>query len=127
MDVNQLNPERAGRIMAHTGWTRLEPGTLNLEVPQEVLTALENIEPVWVEDGASVIYPPPFTHIPARRVAYHYYVGNSGYLLVRKAKVAIPERVEILAPVNLRKKFNLRDGDIFGIEIRSYNGSQPTR
>jgi hypothetical protein len=119
--IHGLNPQREEAILALTGWPRLEPGTLNLEVPE-----VELGDPAWVEAGDTVAYPHPFTHIPTRRVAYQYYRGTirGQDILVRQAVVAIPHRIELLAPVNLRKTLELSDGD--NLTIRIHNGSQST-
>ena len=122
-EIQRLNPSRRETILDITGWPDLEPGTLNLQVPNSVLDALDNIEPVWVEDCSRILYPKPYEHIPAKRVAYYYYLGETAIgelaqdILVRKAKVPVLERVELLAPIKLRKHLDLCDGDSLGIEV----------
>jgi hypothetical protein len=88
-----------------------------------VLIGLGQLEPSWVEDCSTVIYPKPYEHIPAKRVAYHYYSGVAKKhdltqpILARRAKVPVLGRVEILAPVKLRDFLGLADGDPLDIEL----------
>lgn len=122
-EIQRLNPSRRTRILEITKWPDLEPGTLNLGVPNSVLAALAKVEAAWVENCSDVTYPEPFTHIPKLRVAYDYYLGVASKdgleqeILIRKAKVPVPKRVDILAPVNLRGFFDLGDGDSLNVEL----------
>src|SRR6266516_3860580 len=107
-----LNPERENRIRACTGWDRLEPGSLNLTVPNSVLDALMNLKPILVEDAAAIRYPAPYAHIPTLRKAYLYYSStlktphHNVPVLVRRAQVPVPGRLELFAALNLAKTFS---------------------
>ncbi len=126
-EIQELNPTRCTTILEITGWSNLEPGSLNLGVSDDVLIGLDQLEPSWVEDCSTVIYPKPYEYIPAKRVAYHYYLGVVKKLdltqpiLARRAKVPVPGRVEILAPVKLRDFLSLADGDTLDIELCESN------
>lgn len=79
----------------------------------------------WIEDCASVVYPPPYQHIPQRRQAYFYYrgtlhvSGKTRAVVVRRAKVPGPIRVEVYAPENLSRSLGLMSGQAVTLEISS--------
>ncbi len=118
-----LNPQRKTAILDATGWKRLVPGSLNLEVDPGVVTALEEYRPVIEEPWASITYPPPFQSIPQRRGGYYYYraIASRGDhkqdVLVRRAINPIRDRVELFAPVKLTKTFMLRAGDLLTVDL----------
>ena len=128
-----LNPQRREAILKTTGWDALEPGTLNLKVAQEVQDALFSYEPVLSEDGETLIYPKPFEGIPKRRRFYVYYPGiarasgKSSDVLVRRAGIALPGRVELFAPLNLTTYFGLHEGDAVEVTITAGPPWQPDR
>ncbi len=121
-EVLVLNPQRVENILKTTGWSRLEPGSLNLTVDNAVVNDLLKLKPVLIEDGSTVRYPDAFKHIPQLRKAYYYYCAqlNSGdsvqEVLVRRALVPVPGRIELFAPINLRSTLNLAMGDRVDVE-----------
>lgn len=120
-----LNPGRREAILRVTGWEILEPGSLNLEVADSVVTQLGEFEPTYVEPAAGVKYPAPYQSIPALRKAYWYYlaiarVGDTEEaVLVRRAENPLPGRVELFAAVSLTEKFNLKPNDAVTVQVRS--------
>ena len=121
--LHALNPQRVEGIRGATGWPKLEPGSLNLSVPNDVVDHLIALAPSWTEDGGTVVYPPPFEHIPALRQAYLYYLGEAQVsgkrqqVLVRSARNPLPGRVELFAPISLCKYFGLAEGDRVAVEV----------
>jgi hypothetical protein len=123
--VLALNPQRAEGIVNATGWARLEPGSLNLSVSNEVIDQLKLLKPVWEEAGSSVAYPAPYEHIPRLREAYLYYLGEAQVagkrqqVLIRTARNALPGRVELFAPISLRTHFGLNERDRVTVEAHA--------
>jgi len=123
--IHVLNPQRESGILKATGWDRLEPGSLNLNVTPGVVDALGERIPLWVEDGKDVVYPDACRHIPLIREAYWYYSatvsgsGKSRDVLVRRAKNPLPGRVELFAPIKLRDYFGLAAGDKLQVEVHA--------
>jgi hypothetical protein len=111
--ILSLNPRRADGIRSATGWSQVEPGSLNLEVGNEVVPALHKLTPTWTEDGSTVIYPPGLEHIPKKRGAYFYFLaqahakGKTEQVLVRTSRNPLPRRVELFAPISLKVVFEL--------------------
>ena len=126
-EVLALNPQRVEYILKTTGWIHLEPGSLNLTVDNAVVDDLLKLKPVLIEDGTTVRYPDAFKHIPQLRKAYYYYrarlnIGDSAQeVLVRRAHVPVPGRVELFAPINLRSTLNLAIGDRVVVEVLESN------
>lgn len=124
-DVIQLNPQRRDKILRIAGWTELEPGTLNVDLDGSQFDLLTPEAATWIEDGASVVYPPLYQHIPRKREAYFYYRGTlhirgkTRPVVVRRAKVPGPIRVEVYAAENLSRSLGLTSGDAVALEIRS--------
>lgn len=124
-EVQRLNPEREVRILKATGWQSLAPGSLNLEVHDQVLDDLGQLTPVIREPGSEVIYPSPFQHIPNVRREYWYYRGVAWYgesrenVLVRRAAHPVPGRVELFAAIHLGERFGLKAGDSLRVEVVS--------
>jgi len=116
-EILTLNPQRRTAILAATGWKDLFPGTLNLEVGQEVVEGLLSCSPLIREKGEDVKYPEPYTHIPKLRVGYLYYQASirggdrSASVLIRRAINPLPRRVEAFAEARLREMLSLSDGD----------------
>ena len=67
-----LNPGRRERILEATGWSNVEPGTLNVKVGAGVLDSLLQATPAFREPAETVIYPEGWKHIPRMRKAYLY-------------------------------------------------------
>lgn len=124
-EVLRMNPHRAGRLCEVTGWSRLEPGTLNLVIEEKPFVAMKCISPAFVEDGASIVYPPEFAHIPKERGPYLYYraratVGErSEEVLVRRPTNPISTTIELYAAVKLMDALNIGNGDSVTVEIRA--------
>jgi hypothetical protein len=123
-EVLRMNPHRADRLCAITGWPRLEAGSLNLLIAAEPFEALMRVTPLWIEDGASIVYPPRFACIPKDRGPYRYYraratVGErSEEVLVRRPTNAISTTIELYAPVKLMASLRVANGDNVTVEIR---------
>ena len=123
--VLALNPERETRILACTGWDRLEPGSLNLTVEQRVLDGLAKLTPSLVEDAGTIRYPAPYERIPLKRMAYWYYLATlkapqrSVAVLVRRAQVPVPGRVELYAPLHLAKALSLSVGTKVRVDVHA--------
>jgi len=118
-----LNPRRVEGIRAATQWSRVEPGSLNLEVGDDVVPSLHALTPTWIEDGSSVVYPAGYEHIPKLRGAYLYYLAEAHanakteQVLVRTARNALLRRVELFAPLSLKDVFGLRSGDTLKVVV----------
>jgi hypothetical protein len=121
--ILELNPERRERILELTGWRSLEAGTLNLAVDDTVLDLLRQSEPDMTEDASTILYPEPWKHIPAIRKAYLYYKAtacaplSSAEVLVRRAQIPVPGRVELFAAQNIRTTLKVSDGDLLQVEL----------
>lgn len=117
------NPQRLENILRITGWSRLESGTLNLTVDDAVVDSLLGLKPAWIEDASTVRYPDAYKHIPQIRKAYHYYRASlvapdvAHAVLVRRAIVPLPRRVELFAPVNLSSALGLAAGDQIIVDV----------
>ena len=115
--ILELNPERYEKLLELTGWSRLESGTLNLEVADAVVDGLLQTEPLWVEDASRVRYPMQWSHIPRRREAYLYYEATASAhereieVLVRRARIPVRGRVELYADKSIRHALLVSDGD----------------
>jgi hypothetical protein len=118
-----LNPQRRDAILKVTGWANLEPGSLNLEVADGVVDTLMSFEPSLIESGNSIVYPAPYQHIPRMRGEYYYFTacgtahGISRYVLVRRAKTAIPRRLELFAATSLKNDLTVGDGDTVSVKV----------
>jgi hypothetical protein len=116
-EVLRLNPNRQTMILDATGWSQLIPGTLNLEVAQELVEQLLLFEPLIKEPGTSITYPSPYQRIPLMRRGYLYYVATLSRLdvsaptLLRRAINPLPGRVEAFSDRCLRDFLRVVDGD----------------
>lgn len=116
-EIMLLNPQRLELILQYTEWTKLEKGTLNLEVEANVVQELKYQKPLVREPGNQVKYPERYSQIPRRRQAYLYFRGTITYnnisvdVLFRMAENPLPNRLEAFAAIHLRKKLDLADGD----------------
>lgn len=123
-EVLQLNPQRREKLLAHTGWPVLFDGTLNLEVDESVVENLGRLTPAIREPGQTVKYPPPYEHVPNRRIAYLYFDavlahgGKEEQVLIRRAENPLKQRIEAFAPVRLRETLGLSDGDEVACKIK---------
>ena len=122
-EILALNPQRKAAILKVTGWTDLEPGSLNLKVDPSVVIALGNYRPALNESWPEIKYPPPYEGIPQLRIGYCYYKAiihmsdDRQECLVRRAINPLPDRIELFAPVSLKSKWALNEDAILTVEI----------
>jgi len=123
-EIQRLNPQREKLLCGSTGWTRLEPGSLNVEADEEALqTILDTRASDIFEPAESICYPPKYTHIPKLRQGYRYFhckVVRDAVectALVRRAKNPLKRRVELFANLNLRDLLGVNDGDKLTIRL----------
>jgi hypothetical protein len=120
-----LNPSRRSKILALTGWPRLEEGSLNLKVPGIGFNELLKEPALWIEPGAEVRYPPLYSRIPKDRAEYYYYgaratVGKRTHkVLARRSKnpAGTSRPVELFASVNLTSYFDLKPDQWVEVEV----------
>jgi hypothetical protein len=127
-EVLAVNPHRVKKIRSLTGWSHVEPGTLNLIVSQEAFDALAGLSPLWAEDGATITYPPRFARfatIPKKRGPYLYLRAKakagdrSEDVLVRRPSHPISTTIELYAPVKLMESLAIGDGDEVTVEMHA--------
>ena len=126
-EIHRLNPLRQKRILEKmVCWRRLEPGSLNLGVDCKTVDELTEIREIIFEPPDEVEYPPGKSQdIPKFRGGYKYYLatatekGETQEVLVRRAINPIPELIELFSAVNLRKRFQLKDGDEIHVTVFS--------
>ncbi len=122
-EILALNPQRRTAILKATGWTGLEPGSLNLKVDSSVVIALGDYKSTFSESWTDVKYPPPYAGIPQLRIGYLYYkcVAHMGDdrqdCLVRRAINPLPDRVELFSSVSLKSKWALDEGALLTVNI----------
>lgn len=117
-EIQRRNPQRELRIRRAMDWASLELGSLNLRVDHDAVVSLAELEALIYEPPDEITYPEQYAHIPNIRGGYKYYsatatVGHeSEKVLVRRAAIK-PVRgfIELFAPVNLRRRLQLQDGD----------------
>jgi hypothetical protein len=87
------------------------------------------LEAAWEEDGASVIYPPPFEQIPRDRGPYLYYraqieiKGRPQQVLRRRPTNPIMNRVELFAPFSIAGALSFIGGETLEVTVRSEHQS----
>ena len=116
-EILELNPERSDGILSLCGWSRIEPGTLNLALAFKFSDVAETIAPSFFEAGEQVIYPAEYQHIPRARVGYWYYQGfvhfQAKYVPVLFRRAVTPnseEIVEVFAEHSIRERLGVSDG-----------------
>jgi hypothetical protein len=123
--ILELNPQRRDLILRVTRWPLLEPGTLNLDVPNSVVECLMNYRPLITEPGSSVVYPKPFERIPLFREASLYFSATASAhgvtrdVLVRRAKNPLSQRLELFAGVSLKAQLKLKKHDTVTITMQA--------
>ena len=123
--VLALNPGRRTRILAATGWADLEAGSLNLKVGTGVVDTLGTFAPLLSESASDIVYPAPYEHIPRQRKQYWYYsgilkrAGTRQAVLIRRAEVALPDRVELFAVASLTRTFQLEEGQWIDVDVHA--------
>ena len=117
-EILRLNPQRAELLQRATGWRQLEGGSLNLEADEQVLSAmLDSRAPAVFVPPGTVIYPPPYDHIPGIRNGYRYFRVTAHHgakqcpVLLRRAVNPLPGRVQLFTDVHLRTVLGVEDGD----------------
>ncbi|EHR79514.1 riboflavin kinase [Thermococcus litoralis DSM 5473] len=101
------------RIKEYLGFTPY-PGTLNLLIifPKTIYDALYNVEPIiipgFTKGGRT------FGDVKAYRVRIN---GIEGAIVVPSRTIHPPRVAEIIAPVCLREKLNLKDGSKVKVEV----------
>lgn len=101
------------RIREYLGFNPY-PGTLNVKVifPKTIFDALYNVRPIvipgFVKDGRT------FGDVRAYRIRIN---GIEGAIVIPSRTVHPPKIAEIVAPVNIRGKLGLKDGDRVKIEV----------
>lgn len=116
-EILALNPQRRTRILSATGWHDLFDGTLNLEVDERVVQRLVARTPTIREPGSEVKYPKGYQHIPRKRIAYLYFKGSVSFgdkfedVLFRTSQNPLRNRIEAFAPLKIRDRLGLSDGD----------------
>jgi riboflavin kinase len=102
-----------GRIREYLGFDPY-PGTLNVRVifPKTIFDALCNVRPIiipgFVKEGRT------FGDVRAYRVKIN---GIEGAIVIPSRTVHPPKIAEIVAPVKVREKLSLRDGDRIKIKV----------
>jgi hypothetical protein len=126
-ELLRYNPKRRQKLLQVTGWTTLEPGSLNLyDVDNSKVDELLTCKALYEEVGREVIYPYQ-RHIPSERGTYYYYAGIAGFggkvqqVLVRRA-LNPPHAglVELFAPVSLMQLFGLKKRNRVEVEVIRY-------
>ena len=122
-EVLSLNPQRHHRILQATGWQKLFPGTLNLEVEEKSVHQLLLCTAKIRERAEDVRYPKEFAFIPQLRVGYLYYSGRlkkgnkTVSVLIRRACNPLRTRLEAFSEEKLRDCLDLSDGEMIVCEI----------
>jgi len=90
------------------------PGTLNLEISAQDLPIIESLDH---EEGVELISPDPkFCNAKAFTVSLK---EISGAIIMPEKKVRVhPQNIiEIIAPLNIKAAFNVKDGDIVTVVL----------
>ena len=129
-ELFRINPKRVDLLLAHTGWSRLEPGSLNLGVEPSIIDQLGQLQELYFEKPDLIKYPDGTSRIPLLRGGYLYYravlraLDGEQQVLIRRAKVTpLTRRVEVYADVSLKKTFSLKERDEIKITVadKSHN------
>jgi len=129
LEIGKLNPERENRIRQQSGWKEVEPGTLNLRVDNHDIHMLATLQPKFSEFAPR--YPDEYASIPKKRIGYWYYdaeiTSRKGKefktpkrVLLRRAINPCKGVIEVIAPVNIRKKWHIKDGDKLAIKAHTF-------
>jgi hypothetical protein len=125
-ELFRINPQREVRLCACTGWTRLEPGSLNLRVGEGVVERLGDLRECYFEHPSLIKYPNGKSTIPERRGGYNYYRASlriaerTEPVLVRRAKDnPLKNLVEAYAPQRLVDALGLQEGTVVEIQVRN--------
>jgi hypothetical protein len=123
-ELLRINPEREVALCTCTGWTKLEPGSLNLRVEDGVVDQLGERVECYFEHPSLIKYPNGKSRIPEKRGGYNYYravirgAERSEDVLIRRAKgKPLTNLVEAYAQVRLVEVLKLRQGDVVEVEV----------
>jgi len=123
-EVMRLNPQREQKLLEITGWSRLAPGTLNVECSETGLAdVFARLKPLWHEPWESVTYPRKYRRIPQKRGGYLYYgaalvfAGQEAPIVVRRAVNPLKKRIEVYAETNLKEALGIADDDVVSISF----------
>jgi riboflavin kinase len=107
-----------GAYFTQIGWVQQQceeklgfkpyPGTLNLEISEEFLSAIEFLDQ---EKGIGLISPDPkFCNAMVFKVSL---LGMIGAVILPEEKVRVHPKniIEIIAPQNIKASLNVKDGD----------------
>ncbi|MBW2000743.1 MAG: CTP-dependent riboflavin kinase [Deltaproteobacteria bacterium] len=107
-----------GQCLEKLGF-RPYPGTLNLEVGEDVLELLEGMK----GQCSIILTPPNKAYCTAQTLPVK--IGSvEGAIIIPEERVMIHGKkiVEIIAPVRLKDVLDLREGDMVTIRIKKING-----
>ena len=90
------------------------PGTLNLEISEEFLPAVEILDR---QKGIELISPDP--KFCNAKVFHSLFGGVNGAIIFPEEKVRVHPKniIEIIAPLNIKASLNVKDGDSLEITI----------
>lgn len=121
----RINPKRVELLLAKTGWSKLEPGSLNLKVDCSVVPRLAEIRELYFEEPTLIKYPDGTSRIPLERGGYLYYKallstgsGEQRVLVRRGRTVPLLRIVEAYAEVSLVEKFDLGEHDVVQVAVK---------
>lgn len=124
-ELFRINPQREVALCACTGWTRVEPGSLNLRVEDGVVERLGDLCECYFEHPSLIKYPNGKSRIPEDRGGYNYYralirnAERTEPILIRRAKdKPLKNLVEAYAPLRLTKVLGLQEETAVEIEVR---------
>lgn len=120
----RLNPQREQKLLEITGWSRLAPGTLNVECNEaDLADVFARLEPLWREPWESVSYPRKYRRIPQKRGGYLYYGAALVFaaqelpVLVRRAANPLKKRIEVYAETSLKEALGIANDDVVSISF----------
>lgn len=90
------------------------PGTLNLEIPEEFMPAIERLDQ---QKGVELISPDPkFCNAMAFQASLGEIIGA---IILPEEKVRVHPKniIEIIAPLNIKASLKVKDGDSLKIDI----------
>jgi CTP-dependent riboflavin kinase len=111
-----------GAYFTQLGWVQQQcdeklgfkpyPGTLNLEIPEEFLPAIELLDQ---KTGIELISPDPqFCNAMVFQVSLQDIIGAM-ILPEEKVRVHPKNIIEIIAPLNIKASLNVKDGDSLNV------------
>ena len=120
----RINPKRVELLLAKTGWSKLELGSLNLKVDKSVVPRLGAIRELYFEEPNLIKYPDGTSRIPLMRGGYLYYraafiaESDEQQMLIRRGRTnPLLCIVETYAEVSLVEKFDLKEHDVMELTV----------